>query len=291
MVIVRLRGGLGNQMFQYAAGRRLALQLGTELKLDATAYPNDGNRQYALTPFRVVAEVASSREVDSWLDRGGLLARLTGQFSRRTSLLQVAEQDFRFDPTVLALLDNVYLDGYWQSESYFADVQDQIRKDFMFRELLQGQNAEMAARIGACTAVSLHVRRGDYVIDARTNAWHGVCSEDYYGRCIARIAAACADPVFFIFSDDLAWARRHLPLPGTSVFVAGNDSSRAAADLQLMSLCRHHVLANSSFSWWGAWLAEWPGQLVLAPKRWFRTPELDDRDLIPTRWERIDDAH
>lgn len=290
MVVVRLRGGLGNQMFQYAAGRRLALHLGTELKLDATAYAADGDRHYGLAPFRIVAGVATPRQVDHWLGRGGLRTRLSARLPGRRLLQPVAEKGFHFDPAVLTLPDGVYLDGYWQSESYFADVRDQLRQDFTFRHPLHGYNAELAAHIAACTAVSLHVRRGDYVTDARTAAWHGVCSEEFYRRCLARIAARCAAPVFFVFSDDPVWVRSNLPLPGNSVFVNGNDSTQASADLHLMSLCRHHVVANSSFSWWGAWLAEQAGQMVLAPKRWFRTPELDDRDLVPARWERIGDS-
>lgn len=290
MIVVRLRGGLGNQMFQYAAGRRLALHLGTELKLDATAYAEGGTRYYALKPFRTGACVATPREVDRWLGRGGWRARLGAHLPWRRLLRPVVEKSFRFDSEILTLPDNVYLDGYWQSEGYFADISNQIRKDFTFRDPLQGLNAGMAARIEDCTAVALHVRRGDYVTDARTNAWHGVCSVDFYRRCIARISEVCDNPVFFVFSDDLAWARRYLPLPGNAVFVAGNDSTQAAVDLRLMSLCRHHVLANSSFSWWGAWLAEQPGQVVLAPQRWFRTPSQDDRDLVPARWERVVDA-
>jgi hypothetical protein len=290
MVVVKLRGGLGNQMFQYAAGRRLALQLGTELRLDATAYAAGSNRHYALEPFRIAATLATPRELERWLGRGGLRARLAARLLGRRLLRPVVEQGFRFDPAILTLSDDVYLDGYWQSEGYFADACDQLRRDFTFREPLQGHNAELAAQIAACAAVALHVRRGDYVTDERTNAFHGVCSAEFYGRCVEEVAAVCTDPVFFVFSDDLDWARRHLPLPGSPVFVAGNDSRQAAMDLHLMSLCRHHVLSNSTFSWWGAWLGEQPGQLVLAPKSWFRTPELDDRDLVPARWGRLDNA-
>jgi Glycosyl transferase family 11 len=290
MVVVRLRGGLGNQMFQYAAGRRLALQLGTELKLDARAYMAGANRHYSLSHFRVTAEVATPRKIDYWLGRGNALGRLSGQLFRRESIQRVTEQNSRFAPEVLTLPDNVYLDGYWQDERYFADASDQIRKDLTFQEPLRGRSAELAARIGACASVALHVRRGDYVDDARTNAWHGVCSKTFYRRCVARINAECENPVFFIFSDDLAWARHNLSLPGNTVFVSGNDSSQADMDLHLMSLCRHHIIANSSFSWWGAWLAEHPSQIVLAPKRWFLTLELGDRHPAPLRWERVEDA-
>ena len=290
MVVVRLRGGLGNQMFQYAAGRRLALQLGTELKLDATAYMAGANRHYSLTHFRVAAEVATPRKIDYWLGRGNVLARLSVRFFQRKSIQQVTEQNFRFDPEVLTLPDNVYLDGYWQDERYFADASDQIRKDLSFHEPLRGRNAELATRIGSCTAVALHVRRGDYVDNPSTNAWHGVCSTTFYRNSIERINADCDDPVFFVFSDDLAWARRNLPLPCNAVFVAGNDATQAALDLHLMTLCRHHIIANSSFSWWGAWLAKHPDQIVLAPKHWYRNLEPGDRNPAPSQWERIDDA-
>lgn len=162
-----------------------------------------------------------------------------------------------------------YLLGYWQSEQYFSRFAASIRSDFTFRQPLSGRNAVLAERISACSAVSLHVRRGDYVSDPKNLGKHGVCSLDYYRDAIRAISRQVKDPAFFVFSDDMDWVRNNLDIGAACHFVDHNTGPESFNDMRLMSLCRHHVMANSSFSWWGAWLSPFEDKQVIAPKRWF----------------------
>jgi hypothetical protein len=286
MIMVHLRGGLGNQMFQYAAGRRLALHHGTSLKLDVSECLADASRPFALDVFNIQAEIASPGETQFPSGGGVWWWALSG----RKRLKRVTETHFNFEPQVLHLSDDVLLDGYWQSEKYFQSAVEQVRSDFSFHEPPSSCNLKVLGQIGHCESVALHIRRGDYVANPQTLAWHGVCPKGYYLRCIDMLRECCQQPTFFVFSDDMPWVRSNLDLPGTTVLVDHNDVHNAWEDLRLISSCRHHIIANSSFSWWGAWLAETPGQIVMAPDPWFSNKELDDRDLIPERWTRVDCA-
>lgn len=178
-------------------------------------------------------------------------------------------------------------DGYWQSERYFVDAADIIRAEFKPRLALEPENAATAAAIDGVTAVSVHVRRGDYVTDKVTNAYHGVCSLDYYRAAIARIAERVASPHLFVFSDDHAWVQENLRSNYPTTYVTANSPDRGYRDMQLMSRCRHHIIANSSFSWWGAWLNPRPDKVVVAPARWFIDKSNDTRDLLPGEWLRV----
>jgi hypothetical protein len=149
-----------------------------------------------------------------------------------------------------------------------------------------GQNAEVAASIRGVDSVSVHVRRGDYVSDPATNQSLGTCSAEYYRGAARLIASQVSSPRFFVFSDEPDWARANLELEGPAVFVTHNDPERGYEDMRLMAFCRHHIVANSSFSWWGAWLSN-SGGIVVAPKRWFKANEWDARDLVPERWVRL----
>jgi hypothetical protein len=176
------------------------------------------------------------------------------------------------------------LDGYWQSERYFADVSDRLRSEFTFKASAAGRNAEIAGEIAAVNAVSLHVRRGDYATNPAMTAMHGICPIDYYDRAVEFVIERVADPVFFLFSDDPDWVREHLKIDWAVVVVEHNDSDTGHEDLRLMGLCRHHVIANSTFSWWGAWLNPSPEKIVVAPKRWFAEDSIDTSDLLPADW-------
>lgn len=295
MIITRLTGGLGNQLFQYAAGRRLALARGVELKLGISSLsnPNDPNkRQYALAaPFKMKPVLATQEEETAL---AGPKRRLLFRFMpkrfrvpelRPTSFIK--ELHFHFDPRILDLPDGVYLNGYWQSERYFSDMADLIREDLTFSSVPEGRNAALAREIGSCQAVSLHVRRGDYVSNEIIHRIHGVCSLDYYERAIALITSRVNNPVFFIFSDDPDWVREHFKLPYPTQIVGHNGPEHSYEDMRLMSLCHHHIIANSSFSWWGAWLNPSKDKIVVAPKRWFNTYDADTSDLCPDSWVRL----
>lgn len=287
MIVTNIVGGLGNQMFQYAAGRRLALHRGTSLKLDLSVMAGYTVHGYALRDFRVVAEDAGPADLPAPPRRGlmGKIDRLLGTGPKGPR--RVAEKAYTFDPEILELSDDVLLVGYWQSARYFDDVADTIRSDFSLAEPLSPRGAALAAEIAGTTAVSVHVRRGDYVTNPEANAFHGTCSPDWYTAAMARMVEIWGDPTFFVFSDDPAWARENLSATRPMVFVEPQTGGRDAEDMMLMASCRGHVIANSSFSWWGAWLDPRDDKRVIAPSRWFRAEGMDTRDLIPQSWERL----
>lgn len=290
MIIVNVIGGLGNQMFQYAAARALALARGLPLRLDVSGFDGYGLHQgFELQRvFRCETPLASADEVRAVLGWRALpvlrriLAR-PGLATLRGKAL-VVEPHFHYWPGIRDVSAGSYLQGYWQSEKYFEDVATQIRTDFTFRLPMSETNAAWAERIGRCNAVSLHVRRGDYVSNARTHAAHGVCSLAYYNAAARHIAGRVEAPEFFVFSDDIDWARENLDIGHSCHYIDHNRGVESYNDMRLMSLCRHHVLANSSFSWWGAWLNPRTDKLVVAPSRWFAGGRRRLDDLFPSGW-------
>ena len=276
-------------MFQYAAGQALAKRLGTNLVLDISAFENytlhqgfELNRVFAMIP--AIATRQHLRRVLGWQHTPMVRSLLS-----RRSFAALRSPHFVFEPhfhhwnSFDQLGNDIYLVGYWQSEKYFKPVIAQTREDFKYRLPLEGLNTELAARISQTHAVSLHVRRGDYANNPKTTSTHGLCSLDYYRAAVAHVIAKVEKAEFFIFSDDIDWVRANLSLGFPHHFVAHNQGAASYIDMRLMSLCSHHVIANSSFSWWGAWLNPNHDKLVVAPKRWF----VNDRnveDLFPQGW-------
>jgi hypothetical protein len=289
MIIVQLFGGLGNQMFQYAAGRRLAYFLNTKLILDISPYGQETLRDYHLFVFSITENFASATDLErvhrpiAWNIQHPVDA-LRSMMHQNVTVRYVKEHHFHFYPEILALPDNVYLEGHWQSEKYFKDIEKIIRKDFIFSEEPDNLNNQMADKIRNCEAVSLHVRRGDYVSNPVTTAYHGICSEEYYRGAISKLENYVKNPHFFIFSDDPTWTKENLETGYSTTIIDFNGSEKDYEDMRLMSLCKHHIIANSSFSWWGAWLSNNPQKIVIAPKHWFNRPEINTKDLIPESW-------
>lgn len=292
MIVVRLMGGLGNQMFQYAAARRLAHVSGVPLKLDlgwfGSTPAGTTPRDYALTPFTIVEEVASAAEVARLAMQPGTLGKLLARLTPFGGTY-LPERHYHFDPALLSPRQSAYLDGYWQSEKYFCDIRDTICSDFTLKEPPQGMNGELAQRLAepGLASVSLHIRRGDYVTSPSASSVHGSCSPGYYARAVAAVAARVERPHFFLFSDEPEWVRDHFPLPHPCTVVGHNPPEQGHEDLRLMTLCRHHIIANSSFSWWGAWLCGNPDKMVVAPQTWFAGASHDTGDVIPASWTRM----
>lgn len=293
VVVIQLAGGLGNQMFQYAAGRAVSLRRQVPLKLDLSGFAPNGKRQYALDVLAIAAEPGRAEELSAlrgsarpepkWWER---LLGLRRPFSPPSPFIY-DEPHFHFDPTLSTLAAPVYLRGYWQSEKYFQDCAPLLRRELSFRVPLVGDNLATAAAIESSNAVSLHVRRGDYVTDKTTHRFHGVCSLDYYQMAVERVGRQIANPHFFIFSDDPAWTRANLRLTHPTTWVTVNRPECGFYDMQLMSQCRHHIIANSTFSWWGAWLNPAPNKLVIAPQRWFGKASHNTIDLLPEEWIKL----
>lgn len=292
MVIANILGGLGNQMFQYALGRAISLEHGVRLCVDIGEFSRQSIHQgFELTRVFSIGEAQASAEdlynVLGWQSSRlaiRLLARPEARLLRTKHL--VVEPHFHYFSGIKRVPSSCYLKGYWQSERYFSAVADAIRADFTFRLPLSEENKRIAENIAAVNAVSLHVRRGDYVSNPHTLSVHGVCSIEYYVRAIRHIAERVPDPVFFVFSDDLDWVKEALRIDHPCHYVDHNRGSESYNDMRLMSLCSHHVLANSSFSWWGAWLNPSDTKIVVAPNRWFARP-VDVSDLLPDGWVRL----
>lgn len=281
MIIVRLSDGLANQMFQYAFGRALALRRGVPLRLDLSAYQAETKRGYGLNALNVLEAFPTEEEIRRAVTRP--LDPAHPWWDQPV----VKEPHFHYSDDVARVPSTGYVIGYWQSERHFADIADLIRLEFTPRQPLTGANLDAARLIATRNAVSLHVRRGDYVSDQTVNALHGICSLDYYRRAIAHVAERVEQPEFFVFTDDPAWVQANLTVGFPARLIAHNGKA-PVEDLRLMALCRHHIIANSSFSWWGAWLAGRPGQVVCAPQRWFAGYPHDTRDLVPDRWARLE---
>jgi hypothetical protein len=210
------------------------------------------------------------------------------QLLLKRKFCNIKEKHFNFDKSVLFLRDDIYLQGYWQSEKYFKDISHIIRREFTLREPLSEASQQIAQKIKtSANSVSLHIRRGDYISNPTTNSVHGVCSLRYYQECVQVLNEKVGDVSLFVFSDDPVWVKENLSYKYSMIFVNHNGVEHAFEDMHLMSLCQHNIIANSSFSWWGAWLNNNPHKVVLAPKHWFRKEDIDTKDLIPDNWIRV----
>ncbi len=289
MIIVKLIGGLGNQLFQYAAARRISYLNRIPLKLDISEFIRYKLHKYSLMHFNIIEEMATPAEIQAFKPQS-FFPRLAFRYLSSFNMLSrsyVMERHFHFDPALLKINHGVYLDGYWQSEKYFLDIEEVIRKELSVKTPPDAGNEQMMERIRNEAAVSLHIRRADYVTNNHTLAVHGCCSLDYYHHAVTLMAEKVESPHFFIFSDDPAWAKSNLQLPFQVTFVTHNGPDKNYEDLRLMSLCRHNILANSTFSWWGAWLNAHPDKMVIAPKKWFNTEAINPKDLLPEDWIKI----
>jgi hypothetical protein len=287
-LVVNLLGGLGNQLFQYACGWALAQEHGREMVLDAGSFDQYKLRPFLLDRLKIKARRASDAELEAWGLPAGRLARIRRRLFG-TAIASVREPAYTWNPVQLPAGKDVWLNGYWQSERYFAAYKKDLRAQFAVKAAVNGPNARLLKTIRAAgaKACAVHVRRGDYVSSALAARTHGTVGPDYYAAAVAKLRTKVKGAKLFVFSDDPAWARANLPFAAQASFVDANGPEAPEQDLRLMAACRHFVLANSSFSWWGAWLGEGPRSLVLAPLRWFKTPKLDPRDLLPARWERV----
>ena len=291
MIIVRLSGGLGNQLFQYATGRALAIRNQEQLVVDNRIFQSDTFRRFCMPVFN--ADFVLASELPAAEDmlpppRKRWLQFLCWRITHGRSLRFVRERTLLFDPKIPVIGSNVYLHGYWQSEQYFRDMGSVIRSDLTLRVSPSNENLRWLSEIAATTSVSVHVRRGDYVADAKASRVHGTCSLDYYERAAEQIAGRLkTSPTFYIFSDDPKWVQENLRLPFDVQYVNHNDDAHNYEDLRLMAACHHHIVANSSFSWWGAWLGCNPNRTVIAPRVWFNDPSRSDQSLVPADWIRL----
>lgn len=298
MICVNINGGLGNQMFQYACGRALAFSNQTSLILDLSSLQKNTNtsettkRSFELSDvFKIeVAEacVGDLKILKPILYRAiNVLAFKLGFKGIQISKYFI-ENEFSYNHNIKKVGKDCFLSGYWQSPKYFDSIASLIRDEFAFQKPLDANNLEISSLIKRVNSISLHIRRTDFQI-TNSNDTHGICSLDYYDKAVKFISDKLTDPHFFVFSDDINWAKENLKLPYKLTFISGNNGGKSYIDMQLMSICKHNIIANSSFSWWGAWLNSNTTKIVIAPKIWFANEILNNQttDLIPEEWIRM----
>lgn len=274
MIIIQVFGGLGNQMFQYACGRAVALRTGKHLYLDVSNYSVNNSRQYELDKMNINATAVYCVNELSEIKR-----------SLGIQSIQVfKEQQFKFDPCVIDFRDNVFLSsGYWQSEKYFQDVSTTIHKELTPKpHNLSESSLTMAVEMRSHISVAIHVRRGDYEI----SVIHDILPMDYYEQAISYITMRFPSARFYVFSDDVNWCKREFTALFPNVHVVEHELEKSSLrDLWLMSQCQHNIIANSTYSWWGAWLNNNPHKIIITPNPMFS--KLYAPDLVPDDWIKV----
>lgn len=284
MLISQLTGGLGNQMFQYAAAKAQALRIGADLYLDKTHFlttplGKKNIRQYELSHFNT--DEKFKKPAFHWTKK---------YFKTETvyaGLETFREQHVHVHPDFFNIKDNTYIEGVFQSEQYFKEFEEEIRASFIFKTQPKEKNYTLLEKIKSVNSVSLHVRRGDYVSNPETQKTHGVCSLEYYKEAIDKIDSEVEKPYFFLFSDEPEWVQQNLEINHPFEIINHNKGENSFEDMRLMSNCQHNIIANSSFSWWGAWLNDNKNKIVIAPKEWYVDKQHDTSDIIPENWLKV----
>jgi len=281
-VISKIKGGLGNQMFQYACGRAIAHRLRANLYLDLSWFEG-GNRVYMLDAFpNIRCSYAQTKK--------SLFQKIIALFERVTTPIRsIRETDYSYWPEIENVQSSVHLEGYWQNENYFSAISSIMKQEFQFPNFSCSEAEDIATKINASScSVSIHIRRGDYVENPSVNLVHGVCSLEYYEKALQIIMDRFNMPLkLFLFSDDPNWVKGHFDTQRCpSVFVdVQQHKDTPIHDMHLMSLCQHHIIANSSFSWWAAWLSSNTSKgIVVAPKQWFAEETMKRHNPSRSSW-------
>jgi len=279
--IVHFLGGLGNQMFQYAFYRTLE-QYFEIVKADISAFKN-----YTLhngfeleRVFNLKLNYSSNIENIILGSGSSFIAKTWRKICRLLNRFYICKTPTYFDPHIFEESKSMYYAGYWQNERYFYNISDMIRQDFTFRNQLNDKNLHLKSLINNTVSVSIHVRRGDYV---NHSALGNICDIEYYRKAINYINANISDAKFFIFSNDVSWCKENVQITNC-YYIDWNIDKDSYMDMQLMSLCKHNIIANSSFSWWGAWLNCNSQKIIISPSKWFNNIDYDIRDIVPDSW-------
>ena len=293
MIVTKLMGGMGNQMFQYAFGKYLAIKHNVPLKIDTRFLldrsPREAGfvyRNYDLDIFNLNPEVASTDEV------GSLTHRFSNKFANKIlskvigrKHTHVLEPHFNFSQKCFCASENSYLEGYWQTEKYFKPVEELLRNnEFTFKYPIAPLAAGLSNVILTSNSVCVNIRRGDFV----TNDFHGAVGIDYYKQAETIILPNVTNPHYFVFSDEIDWCRENILFAGQVTYVGHEYAGVKFQDyLRLMVICKHFIIPNSSFAWWAVWLNESKNKTVIAPKKWFNNSNWDTCDLTPKEWIKI----
>lgn len=297
MIISKIFQGLGNQFFQYAFGYARAKELGADFKIDTSYFEQHASvtqfgqtytRDFGLNRFSISAPQATAKEIEEVLYPRGttLMEKL---FNRYRMLLAPDYHRFRVKEGLLQynrhfqkILDNTYVEGYFTDERYFKPFRAELMREFTLVDKPSEQNLQMLDRIRQCGSVCISIRRTNFL----NNPLHGTCGEDYYYNAMDVMASKIENPIFFVFSDDNEWVNRHFKSPYEMVLVQHNYPN-FYEDFRLMVACRHHIIPNSTFPWWAAWLSDAAEKIVLAPKHWLKDTDIDFSDYVPREWIKL----
>ena len=291
MIIIKLQGGLGNQLFQYAIARYFAIKNNAQVKLDISWYQTQTFRKYELDNLNITGDIAVLNEINKfkkyqYKNGGGIFRYLYNTFIANEKKY-IREKSFVFSKSILEVKDNAYLDGIWFSEKYFSSVSDTIRREITLKIPLHTNLDQIRQIMRDTESVSICIRRTDFTNNPKVSAIHGLLPMEYYDMAIEKIKEKLINPNFFIFSDDIEWAKQNFKIKYPTYFVSDPNTLDACQQLMLMSECKHNISANSSFSWWGAWLCTNPNKIIIVPKKWFKEESRNTDDLIPESWIKL----
>jgi hypothetical protein len=282
MIIIKIMGGLGNQIFQYATAKAIAIKKNDVLKLDINSFKNDSfKRDYKLDNFNIKEDIANFIEIRKLRGTFNITEKFCNKFklnvSKANTYYKEQKQMF-FDRDIFNKNSNLYLDGYWQNENYFSNIREYLLKVFIPKSI-SNIAREYLNEIQKCNSISLHIRRKDYL---NLKDIYYICELDYYQKAIQIIQDKVENPKFFIFSDDIDWCKNNLNIEAIYI-----ENTTDIEDMYLMKNCKHNIIANSTFSWWGAWLNENKNKIVIGPKKWFVKKEWQNLNLVSDEWVKI----
>jgi len=267
--------------------RKIAYRNDVKLKLDISDFTLYKLREFRLNKFNITADIATVEEIRRFIkNRNKIYLKFIRTYNSLlpfTSRSYVNERFFYYDPETSELSDNIYIEGHWPSEKYFLDIEEIIRQELTLISEMDNYHQNLKKQADSVESVSIHIRRGDYLSNSKVNQIHGICSMNYYYEAINKIADKISDPYFFIFSDDPVWVTEKFKISYPFTVIRGNNQ-KDYEDLILMSGCKHHIIANSTFSWWGAWLNPCKDKIVISPAKWYQGADYDTRDLLPASW-------
>lgn len=293
MIVTELLSGLGNQLFQYAVAKQLALIKNVPLKLDVSFFENQTLRSYKLNHYNIQAKIASLKEVNNYLYiynsssfPSKILRKIDLRLPRTKRKLFKEEIPWHYESDLYKVSSDIYIKGYWQHYKYFENLDNAIINELTLNmQLPTYANILSQNIVGDSKSVSIHIRRGDYITDKDANNLMGVLPLTYYYSAIEYIKKHIQNPNFYVFSDDLEWAKHNLQLSDNANYV---DGGKDYIDLDLMAKCKHNIIANSSFSWWGAYLNANQNKIVIIPKKWVVPPDINAGiELAMPTWIKI----
>lgn len=299
MIISKLSGGLGNQLFQYAIGRALAIKKHTRLLLDDSFYASESNkklqRTLLLKKFNVKYEIATLDDINKVLYTKNYIRAFKRHILRKKTPYflenKICEKEMYFDSNIHKCNKNVYLEGYWPNENYFIEIREILLAEIkLLQQYVSNEYLSVKKNIeNSANTISIHIRRGDYVNDG-TYQIFGLCTLEYYYNAISYITQHIENPNFHIFTDDVFWVEENFKTKFPLKIISSpllNDYE----ELEIMSLCKHNIIANSTFSWWGAWLNENPTKIVIAPQKWYNDENFqyfyENSNFVPASWIRL----